>query len=189
MKIENLCFSYGKKSVFSNLNIGTESKTICLMGKSGCGKTTLLHLIAGLLRQDSGSITGIKRPCSVMFQEDRLLPWLNAKENVALVLDNKDDKKTSALLRDLGLEPDMELSKMSGGMKRRVALARALAFKSETLLLDEPFKGLDENLMRSCAQLIKKEGKLTIVSTHSVKEAEALDATIIRIDDPDKIGI
>lgn len=189
MIIENLCFSYGKKVIFNNLNIQSDRKIICLMGKSGCGKTTLLHLIAGLLRQDSGTITGIKRPCSVMFQEDRLLPWLNAKENVALVLENKDDKKASDILRSLGIEPDMELSKMSGGMKRRVALARALAFESKTLLLDEPFKGLDENLVNSCAQLIKKEGKLTIVSTHSQKEAEALDATIIRIDDPDKIGI
>ncbi|MBO7348839.1 MAG: ABC transporter ATP-binding protein [Spirochaetales bacterium] len=189
MIIENLCFSYGKKVVFSNLNIQSDSKIICLMGKSGCGKTTLLHLIAGLLKQDSGNITGIDMPCSLMFQEDRLLPWLNAKENVALVLENKDDKKASDILRSLGIEPDMELSKMSGGMKRRVTLARALAFESKTLLLDEPFKGLDENLTNSCAQLIKKEGKLTIVSTHSQKEAEALDATIIRIDDPDKIGI
>lgn len=193
MKIENLRFSYfdngTEKNIFNGLNLQSDSGIICFMGPSGCGKTTLLHIMAGLIRPCDGTVSDFPANCSVMFQEDRLLPWLNAKENVALVLDNKDDKKTSALLRDLGLEPDMELSKMSGGMKRRVALARALAFKSETLLLDEPFKGLDENLMKSCAQLIKKEGKLTIVSTHSVKEAEALDATIIRIDDPDKIGI
>lgn len=184
MKIENLSFSYGKKIVFSNLNLQTEDRIICIMGKSGSGKTTLLHLIAGLLCQDSGSITGVEQPCSLMFQEDRLLPWLNARDNVALVLENKNDEKVPDLLQSLGIEPDMELSKMSGGMKRRVALARALAFSSRTLLLDEPFKGLDESLMRSCAQLIRKEGKPTIVSTHSLIEAEALDAKIICLDNP-----
>ena len=188
MKIENLSFSYGKKTVFSKLNLQSDGRTICLMGKSGCGKTTLLHIIAGLLKAD-GTISGVKQPCAVLFQEDRLLPWLNAKQTVALVLDEDEKEKAGSLLGKLGIEPDMELSKMSGGMKRRVALARALAFRSETLLLDEPFKGLDESLMKSCADLIKKEGKLTIVSTHSEKEAEALDAKIIRIDDPDKIGI
>ena len=183
MKIENLSFSYGKKTVFSNVSLKTDDRTICLMGKSGCGKTTLLHLIAGLLKADSGSINGVSQPCSLLFQEDRLLPWLNAKDNVALVLDDGDDEKASKLLKDLGLEPDMEISKMSGGMKRRVALARALAFRSEVLLLDEPFKGLDENLMKSVAALIKKQGKLTIVATHSQKEAEELEAKIIRIED------
>ena len=183
MRIENLSFSYGKKTVFSNLNLKTDDRTICLMGKSGCGKTSLLHLLAGLLKADSGTISELPQPCSLMFQEDRLLPWLNAGENVALVLDDEDKEKASLLLRALGLEPDMALSKMSGGMKRRVALARALAFRSDTLLLDEPFKGLDENLMKSCAELIKKQGKLTIVATHSQKEAEALGAKIIRIED------
>lgn len=184
MKIDNLSFSYGKKTVFDNLNLHTDKRTICLMGKSGCGKTTLLHLMAGLLKTDGGTISGVPQPCALMFQEDRLLPWLNARQNVALVLDGEDDKKAVLLLKELGLDPEMELSRMSGGMKRRVALARALAFKSEALLLDEPFKGLDENLMKNCAERIKKEGKLTIVSTHSEKEAEALDAEIIRIDDP-----
>jgi len=183
MRIDNLSFSYRKKTVFSNLNLVAKDRIICLMGKSGCGKTTFLHLIAGILKADSGSISDIPQPCSLMFQEDRLLPWLNAKDNVALVLDDGDEEKASVLLRDLGLEPDMGISKMSGGMKRRVALARALAFKSETLLLDEPFKGLDENLMKSCAELIKKHGKLTIVATHSRKEAEELGAKIIRIED------
>jgi len=183
MRIENLSFSYGKKTVFSNVSLKTDDRIICLMGKSGCGKTTLLNLIAGLLKADSGTINEIPQPCSLMFQEDRLLPWLNAKQNVALVLEDGDEEKASELLRDLGLEPDMEISKLSGGMKRRVALARALAFRSETLLLDEPFKGLDENLMKSCAELIKKQGKLTIVATHSQKEAEELGAKIIRIED------
>ena len=193
MKIDRLNFSYGEKIIFKDLSLNSYSKVISLMGPSGCGKTTLLHIIAGLQTPQSGSIEGLDRPCSLMFQEDRILEWADALTNVVLVLDSKKDsqavEKASKMLEQVGIDPKMPIKKMSGGMRRRVALARALVFDAPTLLLDEPFKGLDENLTNSCAQLIKKEGKLTIVSTHSQKEAEALDATIIRIDDPDKIGI
>lgn len=117
-----------------------------------------------------------------MFQEDRLLPWLDARGNVALVLEQKDDGDISGkLLEQLGIDPAMPIGKMSGGMKRRVALARALAFDSDALLLDEPFKGLDEDLMKKCAALIRSTGKPAVVSTHSEAEAQALGARILRI--------
>ena len=182
MKIENLSFSYGDRQIFRNFSADTGSGIICVMGPSGCGKTTLLHIMAGLVKADAGTISDFPESRSLMFQEDRLLPWLDARCNVALVLDQKDDGDISGrLLEQLGIDPSMPIGKMSGGMKRRVALARALAFGSDALLLDEPFKGLDEDLMKKCAALIRGTGKPAVVSTHSETEAQALGARILRL--------
>ena len=191
MKIEKLSFSYLdkeiEKTVFDGLNLQSDSSIICLMGPSGCGKTTLLHILAGILKPAAGTVEDFPAKVSVMFQEDRLLPWLNAYENVALVLEGKlshwkgQDDKAVKLLRRLDIDPAMDINSMSGGMKRRVSLARALAFSSEALLLDEPFKGMDEDLMQRAADLIREQDKITIVSTHSEAEAKALGAEIVRL--------
>ena len=191
MKIENLSFSYMDKSVekkvFDGLNLESNSRIICIMGHSGCGKTTLLHILAGLLKPFSGTVSDFPEKVSIMFQEDRLLPWLNAYENVALVQStpferwNGQDDRASRILKNLDIDPAMDIGSMSGGMKRRVALARALAFDSKALLLDEPFKGMDEDLTARAADLVRKQDKLTIVSTHSEAEAKALGAEILRL--------
>ena len=191
MKIENLSFSYMDKSVekkvFDGLNLESNSRIICIMGHSGCGKTTLLHILAGLLKPFSGTVSDFPEKVSIMFQEDRLLPWLNAYENVALVQStpferwNGQDDRASRILKNLDIDPAMDIGSMSGGMKRRVALARALAFDSKALLLDEPFKGMDEDLVSRAADLVRKQDKLTIVSTHSEAEAKALGAEILRL--------
>ena len=190
MKIENLCFSYLdkeiEKTVFDGLNLESNSRIICLMGTSGCGKTTLLHILAGLLMPCGGTVSDFPASISIMFQEDRLLPWLNAYENVALVRGGNpawkgQDDRAAQLLKKLDIDPAMDIGSMSGGMKRRVALARALAFESEALLLDEPFKGMDEDLMQRAADLIKSQNKITVVSTHSEAEARALGAEIVRL--------
>ena len=191
MKIENLSFSYMdkavEKKVFDGLNLENNSRIICIMGHSGCGKTTLLHILAGLLKPSSGTVSDFPEKVSIMFQEDRLLPWLNAYENVALVQGapfvrwNGQDDNSSRILRSLDIDPAMDINSMSGGMKRRVALARALGFESEALLLDEPFKGMDEDLVSRAADLVRKQNKITIVSTHSEAEAQALGATVLRL--------
>lgn len=185
MRIEGLNFSYGDKMIFKDLSLKSDSKVISLMGPSGCGKTTLLHIIAGLQTPQSGRIEGIDQPCALMFQEDRLLEWADALTNVVLVLDSKKDshatEKAERMLEQVGIDPKMPIRKMSGGMRRRVALARALVFDAPTLLLDEPFKGLDENLMKKCASIVRDTGKLAIVSTHSVEEAQALGSEIVRL--------
>ena len=190
MKVENLCFSYLdkeiEKTVFDGLNLSSNSRIICLMGPSGCGKTTLLHILAGLLKPCGGTVSDFPKSISIMFQEDRLLSWLNAYENVALVRSGNPSWKgqediASQLLKALDIDPAMDIGSMSGGMKRRVALARALAFESEALLLDEPFKGMDEDLMQRAADLIGSQGKITVVSTHSEAEARALGAEIVRL--------
>ena len=190
MKIENLCFSYLdkeiEKTVFDGLNLESNSRIICLMGPSGCGKTTLLHILAGLLKPCGGTVSDFPANVSIMFQEDRLLPWLNAYENVALVRSGnpawkEQEDNAAQLLKKLDIDPAMDIGSMSGGMKRRVALARALAFESEALLLDEPFKGMDEDLMQRAADLIRSQDKITVVSTHSEAEARALGAEIVRL--------
>ena len=190
MKIENLCFSYLdkeiEKTVFDGLNLESNSRIICLMGPSGCGKTTLLHILAGLLKPCGGTVSDFPANVSIMFQEDRLLPWLNAYENVALVRGGNpawkgQDDSVAEILKKLDIDPTMDIGSMSGGMKRRVALARALAFESEALLLDEPFKGMDEDLVQRAADLIKAQNKITVVSTHSEAEARALGAEIVRL--------
>ena len=190
MKIENLCFSYLdkeiEKTVFDGLNLESNNRIICLMGPSGCGKTTLLHILAGLLKPCGGTVSDFPANVSIMFQEDRLLPWLNAYENVALVRSGnpawkEQEDNAAQLLKKLDIDPAMDIRSMSGGMKRRVALARALAFESEALLLDEPFKGMDEDLMQRAADLIKSQNKVTVVSTHSEAEARALGAEIVRL--------
>ena len=185
MRIENLSFGYGNKYIFRDFYAETESGIICIMGPSGCGKTTLLHLMAGLLKPGSGRITGFPEKRSLMFQEDRLLPWLDARSNVALVLGEKDDPDLPVkLLGELGIDPGMDIRSMSGGMRRRVALARALAFDSEALLLDEPFKGLDEKLRLEVIGYIRKyaKGKTVLCVTHEPEDAERLGGKNIEME-------
>ncbi len=182
MRIDDLCFGYGEKKIFMDFSADIDSGIICLMGPSGCGKTTLLHIMAGLIVPERGLISDFPERRSIMFQEDRLLPWLDARGNVALVLEGRDESDESGrLLERLGMDPAMPIGKMSGGMKRRVALARALAFGADALLLDEPFKGMDEDLMKRCAALIRETGKPAVVSTHSEAEARALGAVVLRL--------
>ena len=149
------------------------------MGASGKGKTTLLKLIAGLLKPDKGTVDINNRKVSFMFQEDRLLPWLNVRDNILLVTDR--EKETDELLEELGIDGNLRISELSGGMARRVALARCLLFESDILLMDEPFKGLDEALMKKVASIIIRQNKPAIVSTHSLDEVEALGGKIVNL--------
>lgn len=156
IEIRKLCKSYDEKMVYQSLDLIIEDDTIsCIVGPSGCGKTTLLRILAGLECYDEGEILGIEeKRKAFVFQEDRLMPWLNVTENIEYVLASycsKDEmkEKVSSILGMLQLTEQEKTSvqKLSGGMKRRVAIGRALAFDSEILLLDEPFKGLDLSLI------------------------------------------
>ena len=179
MKISNLRFSYDNKQIFSDYSVELSDGIICLMGASGEGKTTLLKLIAGLLKPDRGTVDIGNKKISFMFQEDRLLPWLNVRENVLLVTDK--ERETDRLLQELGIDGNLKIGELSGGMARRVALARCLLFDSDMLLLDEPFKGMDEALMRKAASIIIRQNKPAVVSTHSIDEVKALDAEVITL--------
>jgi ABC-type nitrate/sulfonate/bicarbonate transport system ATPase subunit len=172
IKIRGLNKSFGEKRVISNLDLDLPVTGIVGMtGPSGCGKTTLLRILAGLAEPDSGKIEGIDfRKISMVFQEDRLLPWLSALGNLAAVLPCEAqvcEWLDKMRLAECAAQYPAELS---GGMKRRIALARALAFESDVLLLDEPFTGLDIELVRLMHTYIRKTSstRLVVLVTHDL---------------------
>ena len=172
---------YGEKTPIRDLTlILPDVGVVGVFGASGAGKTTLLRLLAGLLQPASGTIEGLAgKRISMVFQEDRLLPWLTAVENVALVRDGSE-ADARALLAALALsaETDQLPRALSGGMQRRVALARALNFGGDVLLLDEPFKGLDAALCAEAAAVVRGRFPLTVIATHDRGEAAALGMTL-----------
>lgn len=178
--LENLSVKF-EKIVLENINLDI-SENIAIMGASGSGKTTLLNVISGLIKQTSGKIRFSEKPrISFVFQENRLFEEFSAMENVRAVAP-KDitGEEISALLCGLGIEREDQgkaVSLLSGGMKRRVSLARALTYKSNILLLDEPFKGLDSKTREGCAKVIleKAKDKLIVLVTHDKGEAELLE--------------
>ena len=183
-ELKHIDFSYGDKLVLKDFSLSLPQKgAVCLFGASGLGKTTVLRLIAGLEKPKNGSLEGFEnKRITFIFQEDRLLPWRTAKENVALALGNTSEAKEKALavLSSLGLENDADRypDEMSGGMCRRVAAARALVPESDIILADEPFTGLDEENRRVLAAALREKAKneLVVVVTHIEDEASLLNA-------------
>lgn len=162
-------------------------ETVCIRGRSGIGKTTLLRIIAGLIEPDSGTVSGIPGKIAFVFQEDRLSEEFSAVSNIRLVtgrsMSSEQIKKNLAELEllDSALFPVKDLS---GGMKRRVALARAVCADPELLILDEPFKGLDPELKLKVIEYIKRHsaGKTVICVTHDHSETELMGGRVINLD-------
>ena len=176
--IENLCKSFGTTQVLQNF-CWTVDRPMVLMGRSGCGKTTLLRILLGLETADSGAVTGVETPAAV-FQEDRLCPQLTATVNLTLTGHGLTPQDAERELRALGFT-DAELAlpaaRLSGGQKRRVALLRALLCRdAETLLLDEPFTGMDAELVEDAvAATVRLAGERpTILVTHDRTAADLL---------------
>ncbi len=183
--IDNLHFAYRDKVIFDGFSTVFDSGITCLIGRSGSGKTTLLRLIMRLEKPQSGKITG-NDSIAAVFQEDRLCEQLNAVDNIRLVLREKAD--VSAHLAEVMLSDGdiaKPVSELSGGMKRRVALVRAVASNRNTLLLDEPFKGLDENTKSAViAYLLRHiEGKTAVVVTHDPEDIILLGAKSLSLSD------
>ena len=171
--LQNLTKSYGAHTVLKNFSatLSLDGVTV-LRGVSGAGKTTLFRLLLGLETPDEGTITGIKqKKPAVVFQEDRLLPWATALENVSLASDNT---RAEQALSRLGLCDNLcQLPReLSGGMQRRVAIARALAYQGDILFLDEPFTGLDEENKQIAADALRDVKVPIIVITHDDAEAD-----------------
>lgn len=179
--LQNVKMAYDGKTVFSNLTY-----TFCLtgitalMGESGCGKTTLLRLLCGLEAPKSGKIVGMPQKYTFMFQENRLLPWATALENVSAVCNVPTARQWLAAV-GLSQEANSLPSALSGGMQRRVAFARALAHQSDVLLLDEPFKGLDVELRSKMIQLLRQQAKVRpiLFVTHDPCEAQECGAEVL----------
>ena len=159
---------------------------LCLFGPSGCGKTTLLRVLCGLEKPEAGSLSE-KPKVAAMFQEDRLLPWLSIEKNLTAAA-GISLQEAESWLRKMGLEQEKKAlpESLSGGMQRRVAMARALAAESDLLLLDEPFTGLDGATKELLYPLIREaaEKKPVILVTHHREEAEALGAEILELTGP-----
>lgn len=185
--LDRVSFAYGEKMIFNDFSkTFALGKTFALIGPSGCGKTTLLRLIAGLETPQSGTVTVPKQlKIATMFQENRLLPWLTVRQNVALVLSGANEELVDWCLEALELAEHQEKypAELSGGMQRRVALARALVYGGDILLLDEPFNGLDEELKMRIALKIKERfaEKTIFLVTHSQSEAALLDGVLTSI--------
>ncbi len=188
--IKDLCKSFGEKKVLENFSVTFPAGSVsCIMAPSGAGKTTLISIIQGFVKPDSGSISGNEVPMSAVFQEDRLCEDFNPVSNVRFSCGSKKNKKSKeeivSCLTSLGLGDSLgkPVREFSGGMKRRVAIARALMAEYELLFLDEPFKGLDEELKVSVAEYIRASsaGKTVIAVSHDESEAALLGATIIKM--------
>lgn len=147
IRVQNLCKTYGDHVVLHNLSFTAGVGVTRILGRSGAGKTTLLRILLGLDQPDSGSLFGTNCRWAAVFQEDRLLGHLDAEDNLRFALGSAYNAAAAkALLGELGLADvgSKPICEYSGGMKRRLALARALLAPSDALILDEPFTGLDE---------------------------------------------
>ena len=173
----SVCKTFEGKQVLDQFSFRfEEGARYAVMGSSGSGKTTLLNLLMGLMKPDSGKIANDGLRFSAVFQEDRLLRQMTAEANVALV-SRASHSEIRSLLHRLGIDDEslpQPVSTYSGGMKRRVALCRALLADYDVLLLDEPYKGLDEDTREQVMQLVNEytQNKTVILVTHDREEAE-----------------
>ncbi len=190
--LTNISKSFNENVIYKNFNLSLKPNSVnVLLGPSGCGKSTLLNIISGLIRPDSGKIIGFETSeISYLFQEPRLLPWKTVIENITYVLDG--DKKSKqkiakGILGRIGLSDSLDLlpKELSGGMARRVAIARAFAYKSKLLILDEPFASLDSNLKQTLITVFKElweaDKRTVLCVTHDLDAAKILGKRIITL--------
>ena len=203
IEIKNLAKTYKRDEVETvaiedfSLDI-KKGELISVVGPSGCGKTTILRMIAGLLEPTAGTITIAGRPCKepgpdrgMVFQDFALLPWRSVIKNVELGLEiagvPKEERRERAekYLEIVGLEKfkDSRINELSGGMKQRVGIARALVNKPDVILMDEPFGALDaqtRNIMQAgLVKILDKTDQTIVFITHSVDEAVFLSDRIV----------
>lgn len=172
LTIEHLTKQFGEKTLFRDLCLTVEGPAV-LWAPSGWGKTTLLRILMGLEEPTSGIVQGVGRVAAV-FQEDRLCPQLTAVQNVTLVLPGSAEQYKEQIIKDFqqfGMDAAalaLPAARLSGGQKRRTALLRALWAASDTLLLDEPFTGMDPDTLAAAAALLRERcgEKPVLLATH-----------------------
>ena len=178
--VKDLTVCYDKNTVLENFSADfPDGEVTAIFGRSGCGKTTLLSVLLGLLRPVSGTAEGFTSP-SAVFQEDRLLPFLTAVKNITVTAGCTAEAAEIAL-KQLGFDAEdneKSAAELSGGMARRVAIARAMLTESDAVILDEPFKGLDDSTRRQVLNFVNetRRGRTMVVVTHDPRDAEDLGA-------------
>lgn len=186
LNLTGISHSFGDRRVLNRMELTVAGgQRIALMGPSGCGKTTLLRIALGLLKPTEGTVENTFRKTAAVFQEPRLLPWRTALQNVNLVLgDGKSTLETAKRhLTQVNLQEALDKypQELSGGMQQRVALARALAADGDLLVLDEPFKAMDEALRDQVITLVARTDAAILLVTHEETEAKILGCEIIRL--------
>ena len=186
IRIKNISKAYGDKRVLNRISKEFPSgETTVIMGASGCGKTTLLRILLGLEMPDNGEVIGMPEKVSVLFQEDRLCEDASAYENIALVLERKrtraqkdaQRRKIEQEAAQVGITAEdltQNVMELSGGMRRRIALLRALLYEADCVVLDEPFKGLDAATKQIVMQYVKEKvtGRTAFLVTHEQAEVD-----------------
>jgi NitT/TauT family transport system ATP-binding protein len=178
VQFDRVSFAFGQKQIMSELSLVLPAVGLVgITGPSGCGKTTFLHLLAGLVSPQSGQITLDRRDrVGMVFQEDRLLPWLTCEANLLLACRDRARVREWLNKMELTQSGDCYPHELSGGMRRRVALARALSFDCDLLLLDEPFQGMDLQLKERLYPLVldASRQKPVVIISHDRTELALL---------------
>lgn len=184
-ELVNVTKRFGEKTVLQNFSLcAPENRVLCLFGPSGCGKTTILRLLAGLLTPDGGQVIRDRRlRCSFLFQEDRLLPWAAALKNLTAVGIPPTAAREALAQVGLSAEEAALPDSLSGGMRRRLAIARAAAYGGDYFFLDEPLHGLDEATALRALDCLRgaMRGKGALLITHNPEEARLLADEVIEL--------
>jgi NitT/TauT family transport system ATP-binding protein len=194
IKLVDVTKKYDDLIILEDFNINFEkNKITCLFGPSGVGKTTIANIVAGIIPVDKGHVEGVDNSLySYVFQEPRLLKWYSVYENIDFVLKDvyESEKRTEIIssyleMVELSQYKNYKIDALSGGMAQRVSLARAFAYPSHILIMDEPFKGLDNKLKNEMSSLFVKMWSLSqrtvIFITHDVEEAINLSHVIFTL--------
>lgn len=184
--VENLRKYYGDLKVLDDFScVFKEGQWNIIVGRSGAGKTSLIRILMGLEMPDSGRIDGMKKEISPIFQENRLLEAFSVYDNIRYVAGDQREFRIDQVLYGLGLEDKKHsrVESLSGGMKRRVEIAKALLKDSSTYVFDEPFKDMDDTTYREVLDFSRKEleGKTVIMTSHRLEEVEFFQGRIIEM--------
>ena len=182
ISVRRLTLSFGEKCVLDDFSLDFPQVAVtALTGPSGGGKTTLLRVLAGLEQPQSGTVSGVDPArTSFLFQEDRLLPWRTAGQNLAAVLprEHRDEVGRWLAFAELEDEADAWPDQLSGGMARRLALARCAALGGDLLLLDEPFTGVDGPRRTRLLERLRALGTPILLISHEQEVLDACDAVL-----------
>ena len=196
VRVQNLRKYYNHKKILSDISFEVEdNQIVAVVGPSGCGKTTLLNILSGLTSDYTGFVESDFHKVGYVFQEDRLLPWLTVFENIKIVREDGSNQEVNRFIEMAGLKnyENYFPEELSGGMKQRCSIARALYFGCDFLLMDEPFKSLDYILKQQMLVDLKKiqaqQKNSILFVTHDIEEALSIaDKILVLQKSPCKIA-